>query len=74
MDCGNGKVDIFDVLAAIDITLGIGEYSDCQFSKADVPTGMPPECIDPDGEIDIFDIIVVIDVVLERENCCNYIP
>jgi hypothetical protein len=72
--CGDGKVDIFDVLEVIDITLGIGVPSNCQITKADVPTGTPPNCIEPDEVVDIFDVIVVIDVVLERENCCNYIP
>jgi hypothetical protein len=37
-----------------------------------VPTGTPPNCLDPDEVVDIFDIIVIIDVVLERENCCSW--
>ena len=72
-DCGDGEVDIFDVLEEIDIILGIGTHSDCQMTRGDVPNGTPPNCRDVNGEIDIFDIIVLIDVVLERENCCDYI-
>ena len=55
-DCGEGAVDIFDVIEAIDIALGIGAHSNCQLSKADLPTGTPPHCLDPDGIVDIFDI------------------
>ena len=69
-NCGNGIVDIFDVIEEIDIALGIGTHSNCQLTKGDVPTGTPPRCSARDGEIDIFDIIVIIDVVLERDNCC----
>jgi len=74
-NCGNFVVDIFDVLDAIDITLGvIAVPTGCQWFKGDVPNGLPlPEgmgCREPNGEIDIFDILVIIDVVLERPNCC----
>lgn len=71
-DCGDGEVDIFDVLDAIDIVLGIGVHSGCQWARADLPTGTPPNCRDPDGIIDIFDILVIIDLVLNREDCCSY--
>ena len=71
-DCGDGVTDLFDVLEAIDIVLGIGVHSGCQLIRADLPNGMPPDCRDPNGAIDLFDILVIIDVVLNRENCCDY--
>ena len=69
-NCGDGKVDIFDVIESIDIALDIGVHSDCQLTRADLPTGKPPQCLDPDGIVDVFDILVIIDVVLLRKNCC----
>ena len=73
-DCGDGVVDIYDVLEAIDLTLGIDIdiRSDCQLTRADLPTGTLPSCRAPDGVIDIFDILVIIDIVLNRPDCCNY--
>jgi hypothetical protein len=73
-DCGDGVVDIFDILEEVDISLGIGTHSDSQMTKGDVPTCTPPECISPDGVIDIFDVIGIIDVALEGDNCCRSDP
>jgi len=70
-DCGDEITDIFDVIEAIDIVLGIGDHSDCQLIRADLPNGMPPNCREPNGEIDIFDVLVFIDIVLDREDCCH---
>ena len=80
--CGDGVVDIFDVLEEIDIVLGLQAASDCQKLHGDVPLGMPPYCGDPagvnppncetDGIIDIFDALVIIDKSLSRMNCCDY--
>ena len=82
--CGDGKVDIFDILEEIDIVLGIQTASECQKMDyhGDVPLGMPPYCGEPagisppncetDGEIDIFDALIIIDKVLGKMNCCDY--
>ena len=74
-DCGDGVVNIFDILEEIDYVLGAVIPSDCQLTKADVPNGTPPNCRERNGEIDIFDILVIIDVALERKpNCCESTP
>ena len=79
--CGDGKVNIFDILEEIDIILGIDDYeaSDCQKISGDVPTGTPPYCgcignefCYTDGVIDIFDLLVIIDMALDKINCCDY--
>ncbi len=83
-NCGDGVVDIFDILEEIDFALGIvGAYdpgnpnagenmSLCQTLRADVPTGTPPYCSDPDGTIDVLDVLVIIDMALGKANCCDY--
>jgi hypothetical protein len=71
-NCGDGKVDIFDILEEIDFVLGYAIPSDCQLPRADVPTGTPPYCTAPDGEIDILDVLVIIDMALGKANCCDY--
>ena len=71
-NCGDGVVDIFDILEEIDFVLGIIDPSDCQITRADVPTGTPPYCTPPDGIIDIFDVLVIIDMALGKPNCCDY--
>jgi len=82
--CGDGIVDIFDILEEIDIILDLQNASFCQkmCGHGDVPLGMPPYCGDPagvnppncncDGEIDIFDALVIIDKALSKMNCCDY--
>ncbi len=71
-DCGDGMVNIIDILTEVDFVLTIEVPSPCQASRADVPTGTPPDCIDPDDVIDIRDIMVLIDMSLDRENCCTF--
>jgi hypothetical protein len=71
-NCGDGKINIFDILEEVDIVLGVVQPSDCQRAMADVPTGTPPYCSDPDNEIDIFDVLVIIDKALGKANCCDY--
>ena len=78
--CGDGVVDLFDILEAIDIILGLQEATLCQISNADVPNGMPPYCGNPpgdpncetDGDVDIFDVLVMIDKALGKANCCDF--
>ena len=77
--CGDGVVDIFDILEAIDIVLGVVDGSLCQLARADVPTGTPPYCgcigdeiCQTDGIVDIFDVLVIIDMALGKPNCCDY--
>ena len=83
MDCGDGTVDLFDILKAIDIILyfdGVGSACQMKCSHGDVPNGMPPYCGNPpgdpncecDGDIDVFDILVIIDTALGKANCCDY--
>ena len=78
--CGDGIVDLFDILEAVDIILNLQTATDCQFGNGDVPNGMPPYCGNPpatpncesDGDIDIFDTLVIIDKALGKMNCCDY--
>jgi len=71
-DCGDGDVDIIDILEEIDFALVDDTPDECQAVRADVPTGTPPYCLDPDGKIDLLDIMVLIDMVLDRQDCCSY--
>jgi len=86
--CGDGVVNLFDILEAVDIILGVEigcggeryEATACQLENGDVPNGTPPYCgEDPaynncegDGDIDILDLVVIIDMALGRLNCCDY--
>jgi hypothetical protein len=78
--CGDGMIDLFDILEAVDIMLNLQTATLCQLGNGDVPNGMPPYCGNPpgtpncdtDGDIDIFDLLVVIDKALGRMNCCDY--
>ena len=81
-DCGDGDVDIFDILMEVAIALGTHEVSDCQMERADVPTGTPPYCgeetapgefdCEPANGVTILDVMVLIDMVLHRQDCCSY--
>jgi hypothetical protein len=71
MDCGDGEVDIYDVIAEVDFAIGF-EPDACQLTRVDVPTGTPPFCLLPDGSINILDVMVIIDRTLGRVNCCKY--
>jgi hypothetical protein len=78
-NCGDGVVDIFDILEEIDFVLQIVDPSDCQEERADVPIGQPPYCgcegdevCVVDGQINIFDVLVIIDMALGKANCCDY--
>ena len=71
MDCGDGEVDIYDIVAEADIAIGI-QPDACQLTRADVPTGTPPHCSPPDGTINILDVVVIVDRTLGRVNCCRY--
>jgi hypothetical protein len=78
--CGDGIVDLFDILEAVDIILNLQTATICQIGNGDVPNGLPPYCGNPpgtpncdgDGDIDIFDVLVMIDKALGRMNCCDY--
>jgi hypothetical protein len=70
--CGDGRVDIFDKLEVIDYVLGLTDLSECQRTRADVPTGTLPYCAPPDGEIDELDILVISDMAEGKANCCDY--
>jgi hypothetical protein len=79
-DCGDGTVDILDILEGLDIVLGLQTATACQIDNGDVPNGVPPYCGNPpgtpncegDGDIDIFDVLVMIDKALGKMNCCDY--
>jgi hypothetical protein len=71
-ECGDGVVDIFDILEEIDFVLGEATPTDCQFGRANVPQGTPPYCSAPDGLIQIYDVLVIIDMALGKANCCDY--
>lgn len=78
--CGDGIVDLFDILEAVDIILNLQTATACQIGNGDVPNGIPPYCGNPSGtpncesdsDIDIFDVLVIIDKALGRMNCCDY--
>ena len=76
-DCGDGKVDLVDIITGVDFALGGKTPDECQFIRADVPTGTPgygdpPYCTPPDGELNVLDIMVLIDMALDRQDCCTY--
>ena len=78
--CGDGIVDLFDILETVDIILGLQTATECQLGNGDVPNGKPPYCgrpsgtpnCDNDGDIDLFDLLVIIDKALGIMNCCDY--
>jgi hypothetical protein len=78
--CGDGVIDLFDILEGVDIILNLQTATECQIGNGDVPNGMPPYCGNPpgtpncegDGDIDIFDVLVMIDKALGKMNCCDY--
>jgi hypothetical protein len=78
--CGDGVIDLFDILEAVDIILNLQTATACQLGNGDVPNGMPPYCGNPsgtpncesDGDIDILDVLVIIDKALGKMNCCDY--
>jgi hypothetical protein len=71
-DCGDGAVDIYDIMCEVDLALTAIDPDDCQLPRGDVPTGTPPNCVDPDGTIDILDIMVITDMALSRSDCCTF--
>jgi hypothetical protein len=71
-DCGDGVVDIYDIMCEVDFALTAATPDDCQARRADVPTGTPPWCTEPDGSINILDIMVLIDMALNRQDCCSF--
>ncbi len=71
-DCGDGDVDIFDILEEVDFIIHVKDPDECQAVRADVPTGTPPDCDPPDGTIDVGDLMVIIDMALNRQDCCSY--
>ena len=71
-DCGDGVVDIYDVMCEVDFALTATMPNLCQRARVDVPTGTPPWCENPDGCINILDIMVLIDMALNRQDCCTF--
>jgi hypothetical protein len=71
-DCGDGVVDIYDIMCEVDLALTATAPNDCQLPRADVPTGTPPNCTAPDGSVNILDIMVLIDMALNRQDCCTF--
>jgi hypothetical protein len=71
-DCGDGVVDIYDIMCEVDFALTATTPNSCQALRADVPTGTPPDCIPPDGTINILDVMVLIDMALNRQDCCSF--
>jgi len=71
-DCGDGVVDLYDIMCEVDLALTALSPNDCQAPRADVPTGTPPWCTAPDGTINILDIMVLIDSALNRQDCCSF--
>jgi hypothetical protein len=78
--CGDNEVNLYDVLEAIDIILGLSMPTACQLERGDVPNGMPPYCGEPagtlncasDGVMNMLDVLVIIDMAQGKANCCDY--
>ena len=79
--CGDGVVNIFDILEEVDIILGLQNTTQCQMLHGNIAQGMPPYCGFPTGEtnceigpeeVDIFDAMVILDKALGKMNCCDY--
>ncbi len=51
--CGDGVIDLFDILEMVDIILGLVEPTPCQVDNGDVPNGMPPYCGSPAGTAEL---------------------
>ncbi len=71
-NCGDDMIDLLDLVTEVEFAMGETSPDDCQASRADVPTGTPPNCLAPDGKIDTLDIMVIIDMLSNRQNCCDY--
>jgi hypothetical protein len=71
-DCGDGMVDIYDIMCEVDLALTATPLDTCNTPRADVPTGTPPNCVAPDGDVNILDIMVLIDMALSRQDCCSF--
>jgi hypothetical protein len=48
-DCGDGVVDIYDIMCEVDLALTATTPNDCQAPRANVPTGTPPDCTAPNS-------------------------
>jgi hypothetical protein len=70
--CGDGVIDIHDLLTEVDFAVGRQTPTACQAAKGNVPTGSPPDCTASDNEINIFDLMTMIDQALWRPNCVGY--
>ena len=70
--CGDGVVDIYDIMCEVNFALSTNTPDECQELRVDVPTGTPPDCTAPDGSINILDIMVLIDMALNRQDCCAF--
>lgn len=78
--CGDGVIDLFDVMEMDDIIEGLQTPTQCQLRSGDVPNGVPPYCGNPpgstncesDGDVDIDDRKVIYDKALGIMNCCDY--
>ena len=76
-DCGDGDVDLVDIITEVNFALSSVIPDDCQKIRGDVPTGTPgygepPYCTPPDGVINVLDVMVLIDMALDRQDCCTY--
>ena len=82
-DCGDGVVDIYDLMCEIEFVMTATTPDECQLQRVDLPTGTPGVlgncpgedvggCCPPDGMVDILDVMVVIDIAQGRPDCCNF--
>jgi len=77
--CGDGTVNLLDVMEGADLVSGRRTANSCQQLHGDVPNGMPPFCGSPsdssncqtDGTFDTFDLLVIVDRALGKTNCCE---
>ncbi len=82
-DCGDGVVDIYDIMCAVEFAMTITTPDECKAVRVELPTGTPGQfgncpgedvggCCPPDGKMDILDVMVVIDIAQGRSDCCNH--
>jgi len=82
LDCGDGIVDIYDLVCEIEFVMTSNTPNQCQATRVDLPNGTPgiqgscsedvDGCCAPNGSLDILDIMVIIDMAQGRPDCCNH--
>src|SRR5690606_9477811 len=78
--CGDGTVDLFDILEMIDIILGLQHPTAFALGNSDVPNRMAPYCGNlhcnsnskVEAHLNIIDVMVINEKALCKANCWDY--